>query len=208
MKVFIDFDDTLFCTKFFIKDFLNIFQRNGVSEKVFRETYYSKNKKNQGEKYNLEKQLQRLKKNGFDVKTIKREIEIFLKKSEKYVFKDVEKFLKSFKKNELYLLSYSQTEFQKKKIKISKVGRFFKKVIITDEKKSKEIEKILAKKKEETFFIDDWNKQVDEVKKEIPEIKTIFLKRKNGRYQDEKSQRCDFVVGNLREALKIIKNKK
>ena len=116
--------------------------------------------------------------------------------------------MKNFKKEELYLVSYSQTDFQKEKIKRSGITKFFHKVIITDRKKSQEIKKILKNKKEEAFFIDDWNTQIDEVKKELPGVMTIFLKRKLGRYLKEKSQRCDFEAKNLREVWKIINKKR
>lgn len=205
MKVFIDFDDTIFCTKNFIKDFFHIFQKNGVSQEIFSSTYYSENVKIKGKtKYHLGNQLERLEKMGFDSAKINKGLDKFLSSSAKYIFPDAKFFLKNFTKKELYLLSYSQTDFQKEKIVKSEVTKFFQKVIITDKKKSQEIKKIIKNKKEKIFFIDDWNTQIDEVKKALPEMVTIFLKRKMGRYKNEKSQKCDFEAKNLREVFKII----
>lgn len=208
MKIFIDFDDVIFCSKFFVRDFFLIFKRNGISKKIFRDSYYSENGKVKGVKYQLENQLKRLKKLGFDVDKINKEINDFLEDSPKYVFNDVRKFLESFSKKELYLVSYAKTKFQKEKVRRADVSKFFQKIIITDGKKSDEIKKVLKNRKEKSFFIDDRIEQIGEVKHEIPGVATIFIKRNKGRYQDRRSVYCDFEVKNLSEALKIINSEK
>ena len=44
----------------------------------------------------------------------------------------------------------------------------------------------------------------EDVKKAIPQMITIFLSRKEGRYCDEKNEFCDWQVHDLKEAEKII----
>jgi len=212
MKIFIDFDDVIFYSKKFIQDEKNIFQKNGISEEIFKKYYYQYTKNKKGEivrRYNLKKQLQGIKKElGINTDKIESELEDFLSDTEKYIFEDVISFLKQFKKEELFLVSYSKTEFQKLKIKNSGIAKYFKKIIITNGNKSDEILRIIKKqktKKEDLFFIDDRADYISEVKKKIARIKTFLVRRKEGRYKNDANEYCDFIIRNLKKAVKIIK---
>ena len=79
MKIFIDFDDTVFCTRLFVKDFFRIFQKNGVSQEIFSSTYYSENTRIKGKaKYHLGNQLKRLQEMDFNAEKIKKGLINFL----------------------------------------------------------------------------------------------------------------------------------
>jgi hypothetical protein len=41
MKIFLDFDDTIFNTRRFKEDFASIFNQSGISNEEFNKTYYS-----------------------------------------------------------------------------------------------------------------------------------------------------------------------
>jgi len=211
MKIFIDFDDVLFYSKKFIQDEKKIFRKYKISEKIFQKHYYQYRKDKKGNLiriYDLKKQLRGIKKEKkMDIEPIRKELEAFLKNTRKYIFNDVENFLKKFEKKNLFIISYSKTDFQKNKIKNSGISKYFKKIIITDEKKFKVLKRIIDTEKikeEEIFFLEDRVDYIVGVKNEIPWVKTILMRRPQGRYKDEVLACCDFRIKNLKEAEKII----
>ena len=211
MKVFIDFDDVLFYSKKFIQDEKKIFRKYKISEKIFQKHYYQYRKDKKGNLiriYNLKKQLRGIKKEKkMDIEPIRKELEVFLKDTGKYIFNDVENFLKKFEKKNLFIISYSKTDFQKNKIKNSGIPKYFKKIIITDEEKFKALKRIIDTEKtknEEIFFLEDRTDYIAGIKNEIPWVKTILMRRPQGRYKDEVLACCDFRIKNLKEAEKII----
>jgi len=211
MKVFIDFDDVLFYSKKFIQDEKKIFRKYKISEELFQKHYYQYRKDKKGNLiriYNLKKQLRGIKKEKkMDIEPIRKELEVFLKDTGKYIFNDVENFLKKFEKKNLFIISYSKTDFQKNKIKNSGIPKYFKKIIITDEEKFKALKRIIDTEKtknEEIFFLEDRTDYIAGIKNEIPWVKTILMRRPQGRYKDEVLACCDFRIKNLKEAEKII----
>ena len=211
MKVFIDFDDVLFYSKKFIQDEKKIFRKYKISEELFQKHYYQYRKDKKGNLiriYDLKKQLRGIKKEKkMDIEPIRKELEAFLKNTRKYIFNDVENFLKKFEKKNLFIISYSKTDFQKNKIKNSGIPKYFKKIIITDEKKFKVLKRIIDTEKtknEEIFFLEDRTDYIAGIKNEIPWVKTILMRRPQGRYKDEVLACCDFRIKNLKEAEKII----
>jgi hypothetical protein len=211
MKILIDFDDVLFNTKEFRKDLKNVFFDNGVSDKVFDKCYYGSAKitKRKLEKYDVLKHIEAIEKEiGINTGYIKKAIRQLLENCEKYVFSDTDGFLSSFNKADMFMLSYTNTRFQSLKISKSGIKKFFEKIILTEGLKSegiKKLNKYLAFNRERVFFLDDRVEQIEDVKKNYPLIKTIFVKRKEGRYNDKKNKFCDFEAKNLKEACKIIK---
>jgi len=211
MKVFIDFDDVLFYSKKFIQDEKKIFRKYKISEELFQKHYYQYRKDKKGNLiriYNLKKQLRGIKKEKkMDIEPIRKELEVFLKDTGKYIFNDVENFLKKFEKKNLFIISYSKTDFKKNKIKNSGIPKYFKKIIITDEEKFKALKRIIDTEKtknEEIFFLEDRTDYIAGIKNEIPWVKTILMRRPQGRYKDEVLACCDFRIKNLKEAEKII----
>ena len=211
MKVFIDFDDVLFYSKKFIQDEKKIFRKYKISEELFQKHYYQYRKDKKGNLiriYDLKKQLRGIKKEKkMDIEPIRKELEAFLKNTRKYIFNDVENFLKKFEKKNLFIISYSKTDFQKNKIKNSGIPKYFKKIIITDEEKFKALKRIIDTEKtknEEIFFLEDRTDYIAGIKNEIPWVKTILMRRPQGRYKDEVLACCDFRIKNLKEAEKII----
>ena len=125
-KIFLDFDDVLFNTRDFVRDYKKIFYSFGVSEKLFNKNYYGYPVKNNGRlmKYNPEKHLECLEKEpGINIAGIKKGVRDFVKNTSQYIFPDAIDFLKSFPRKELFLLSYGETKFQKLKIKNSGIEK-------------------------------------------------------------------------------------
>lgn len=211
MKIFIDFDDVLFNTKDFKNDIRRIFEKNGVSEKIFSKYYKefpTRKKKGEIRKYNPREQIRKIKKLGIKIGGIERDFSNLLKKSKKYIFNDGIKFLNKFKKEELYIVSYGDKKFQTEKIENSGIGNYFKKILIADTSKAVGIRKALRNKNiepgEAIIFIDDRVKFLRDIKKSYPGMVTIHMKRKEGRFFDKKTRYCDFEAENFDEAIKIL----
>lgn len=204
MKIFIDFDDVLFCSKDFIDDFKKIFKNNGIPEKVFVETYYPGSEKNKKiKKYNFKKQINLIEGLGYEIKNIKKEIDYLISNSKNYLFEDSVPFLEKNIKHKIFLISFSKTKFQEKKIKYSGICKFFSRIIITDGRKSKEIKKLIMKD-ERAVFIDDRIEQIKEAKNKNDKIITILFQRRNGRHCRIKDKGFDFRARKLAEVSKII----
>ena len=205
MKIFIDFDGVIFNAERFRNDIKRIFIKSGFSERDFDRTYsYLKQK---GIYYSPERQARILNADNNKKKEISASIEKLLAdSSKKYIFKDVRNFLGFFKKKDIYILSLGNINFQNKKIKSIKLGKYFKKIIVTDKSKDNEIKKIIKKEKiksdEKIFFIDDSANNIEIVKTKNPKITTIHLLRKNAA---QFSKCADFEARNLGQVLGIYK---
>ena len=213
MKIFIDFDDVLFNTKNFIADIKEIFIKHGISESVFNETYKKSDKfsgkidgsmRTYDPAFQFKKIREKIK---TDTKQVENKFETFIKDTSGYIFKDAGGFLGKIKKKDVFILSFGTNKFQKEKIKNSGIKKYFNKIIIISHaKKSEAIGKIIGKSKEPFYFIDDRVKFLEEVKIKYPFAKTFLVKRKEGRYCDEKNKYCDFEAHNLKKVEKIIES--
>ena len=211
MKIFIDFDDALFNTKQLVVDIKSIFEKNGVSEEIFKKYYKDpETEKNKGVvKYNPYKQIEKIKAQGFDTVKIEKELPKLLKDTSRYLFKDGIRFLEELKEEELYIVSYGDEQYQREKINNSGISGYFKKILIIDVSKAVAIRKILKNKSiksgEALIFIDDREKFLKDIKKSYPGMVTFLLKRPEGRYDDKRTGYCDFEVKNFDEIIELIK---
>lgn len=207
MKIFIDFDDSLFNTKKFREKLVDIFLANGVSRKDFFATYYDYPQKTSHglKKYDPIRQIKMLNETlALNKKKLGKDLKEFIKDTKKYVFSDVASFLEICRRKDLYLISFGYTDFQFKKIKNSGLRVAFRKMMITDNNKNITI-KSFVHKEEKFVFIDDRIENINLIKKSFPASTTFLLKRKEGRYNDKKTEAVDFEIKNLIEAKKIIK---
>ena len=94
------------------------------------------------------------------------------------------------------------------KIKNCDLGKYFSRLIVGDQDKAKLLKKFFKKRKVKkfVFLLEDHPLHIDSVKKKIPAIIIIRIKRKDGRYSSRKSVKVNFAVKNLTEAIKIIRN--
>ena len=207
MKIFLDFDDSLFDTKRFVSKLVEIFLKNGVSKNDFFATYrdYPQKTVRGLQKYDPCRQIKYLESSiGVCGEKIKSDLENFVSDTSRYVFRDVDSFFSNFRRNNLYIVSFGHTGFQEKKIKNSGLRKRIRNIAVTDRSKA-EIIKRFANGKEKFVFIDDRTDQIRSVKKYFPNSATFLLKRKEGRYNSKKTKAVDFEVKNLTEAKKIIK---
>lgn len=209
MLIFLDFDDVLFNTSKFKDEYFRLFKKNGVSRDIFEECYYDPLDKNKTKTYSPIGHINRIcKRINFNHANFEKLIFDFTNDTKKYVFKDVFYFLQNFIKNDLFIISFSKTNFQKSKIFNSGLASYFSQVEIVDELKGDIISKIIKSRKQreadKIYFIDDRVSHITDVKIKNPQVITILFLRKEGRYHDEKNKYCDYVVKSIKEILKIM----
>jgi FMN phosphatase YigB (HAD superfamily) len=211
MKIFIDFDDVLFNAKKFKNDLISIFQKQGVDKEKFEKSYYTYPRKNSdaGRFYYPKDQIKRLKKDyKLDTRKLEKEIKLLMKNLENYIFRDVYSFLMNFKKRDLILITYGHEKFQKEKIKGTKIGKYFRDVVVSRKNKLYEILELIGKNshdlKEKIVMIDDKAECIEKIEKEMKKIKTIHIRRPQGRYSHLPCEHADYETKNLGQAYKII----
>ena len=208
MKIFVDFDDVMFDTKRFYLDFQKVFIRNGISRSVVERTNREsrqKNSLNTSSVYSPWRQLELMGLPSDKSRDIKKELTESLVDLQKYVFKDVGRLIVNFHKSSLVILSYGDIKFQGQKIKGSGLTKYFGKIIISKKSKAVVIGKYHAKNgKESIYFLDDRIEHLEEMKKSDPAVTTMLVRRREGRYKDERSDAGDYAIKNLNQAVKII----
>lgn len=210
MKIFIDFDDVLFNTEKFKIEYFRIFKSFGIPEKIFDECYYDPLRNSGIKEYNPKNHIQRiLEKTGSDFPLLEEKIIDFVSDTGAYIFPDVENFLKNFKKEDLFIVSFSLTRFQLSKIFNSGISDFFRKVEVVNDKKSRAVRFLIEEERlnmsESFYFLDDRVEHIGDVKRKFPFIKSILVRRPEGRYKEERNEYCDFQVENLDQVRVILK---
>ncbi|MCK4781571.1 HAD hydrolase-like protein [Candidatus Parcubacteria bacterium] len=140
-------------------------------------------------------------------KVIKKNLEKGLNQSCQFLYPDVIPLLRKVKKNfELFILSFGEEKFQKKKIQNSKIAHYFKKIVVTPNIAKMEGMKKILKKQETAIFIDDNPQALLETKKFFPNLITIRMNRGEGRYfQKPNNKKIDYCVKNLKEFEAILR---
>lgn len=212
MRVFIDFDDVIFNTKQFKHDFKSMFIESGISSEIFDKYYNDPNDARTVKTFDPWKQIERIHAElDIDTEKIANLVNSYISDISAYVFDDVDDFVRKIGAENICVLSFGEKEFQTKKIMNSKIGNLICNLVVTEELKSDSIMRILSRddagESEEIFFLDDRIEQIDDIKKKIPRIKTILIKRPEGRYQEmKKDECCDYEAHSLKEAKDLILN--
>ncbi len=132
MKIYLDFDGTLFNTDKFYQDYLKLLQEYNIDEATINKI---KPKLFKSSLFNLDILTNYLvKEYNLDNNIIARVNNLY---NSSYVFKDVIPFLEKYKNLEINLLTYGDYNYQLKKIEGSNLKKYFKDIIITDKDKSK-----------------------------------------------------------------------
>ena len=201
MKLYIDFDGTLFDTDRQLTNIIKVCNDYGITEERFREVC----KEALGEKnlFDIEKVINCLVSKYNISDEIHNDIDkVFY---ESYVYSDVIESLKDLikRKHELYIFTYGDLKYQKRKIAASKLESYFKKVIITQDDKSK-----IILDKINSVFIDNNPNVVDKLYE--AGYKVIRIKRDTDKYSKintnisevreckDFEQVVDFMKGNVK----------
>ncbi len=201
MKIFVDFDDTLFDKSCgFVQAYKEIFMQSGVEEKNFFDTLHFV-----GESYTPQKHIMRIVREQPSVCAdhILQNITQFLLQSKKFVFSDVVRSLKKFDCGDLVILSYGENDFQMQKIINSGLMQYVSDVIITRGDKSREVEVYMQNDPDHDIaVIDDSVNHLANIKKRFCTAVTIHKLKNNEKCA---VQTCDHHIQHFAEVCDILK---
>ena len=107
--------------------------------------------------------------------------EELMNESPNFVNEEILKVIKKAGKENCFMVTYGEKDFQEEKIKRAGVGGLFSEIFIVQESKKEAVEKICAKYKDETvLFIDDKAEHFENLDfKKYPNLKTILYTGQN-----------------------------
>ena len=168
MKIYLDFDRTLFDTNAFLEEIYHIIDKYNISLEIFNK-YKDKVINNGFNCYNI---LREIGKDFYVNEKIYKEIDDLIKNDSIFIYADVKEFLDYLKsKNyEIILLTKGNKMFQERKIEYSKIKKYFNKIIITLQNKGDlDIDY-------HAIFIDDNFYELSSIKRNNP-LKIIYIDR-------------------------------
>ncbi|KKR62691.1 hypothetical protein A2643_04030 [Candidatus Nomurabacteria bacterium RIFCSPHIGHO2_01_FULL_39_220] len=169
MKFIFDFDSVLFNTKEFLKHLYACVERAGVPKEIAQEYY----KKVGGTQFSLKKLLIYL--------SIRENLhEEILSKSKSFINQELLKTVQKLGKENCYIVTHANEEWQINKIKSTGLESFFSDIIIVAGSKKEAVEKICAKYKDEkVIFIDEKAKYFEDLDfVKYPNLKTVLYDEK------------------------------
>lgn len=176
MKVYVDFDRTLFDCDRFLMDLYAIISKYNISKEVFKECQNQCKKKgfNPYNILNLVNQKYPIDEN------IYKEINSLMKKTNEYLYPDSISFLKYLKslKYEVIILTKGNISYQKEKVSNSGLEGLYDKLIVTMKHKGN-----LNISYKDSVFIDDNPTEIMSILDRKPKI-VIRIQRKRSLYSD------------------------
>ena len=195
--IILDFDGVLFNDERFKKDYWDLFRRFGIPYRVHQTAYREAKAVCRGHyRHDVHLEMIRRKIPSADTRRIMYGIEQLLAGSAVYLYRDARPFLTYWRKRgqRLGLISNGGL-FQRKKIAASGLLPFFQIAIVTEEGKSKPIQSIIRRLRNEPgVFIDDKSSVIEEVKQKIPQLSVLQMMR---RRRQERSRHADTSVVTL-----------
>ena len=205
MLVIIDFDGVLFDDARFKKEWESLFRRAGISRGIYEKTYQeSKRKGYYDARLHVKLAYGSEAKKSFSQKYFYDSVMRCAEQSFRFVYKDAKPFLKFLrtKRVKTVLLSTGDSHFQKRKIMQSGLADFFTRVmIIRDVSKLKKMHAITGKKRDRVIFIDDKKRVVEEIKKSLPQIYVVQMRRQRNQ---ESAAHVDARVRNFSEVKRLL----
>ncbi|MBI2439313.1 MAG: hypothetical protein HYV45_01780 [Candidatus Moranbacteria bacterium] len=213
MKIFFDFDDFFLRTENdLVKDFFQFLASlTGATEEEIFQTYkrFSGAHFSKGIPYSFEQHIEfLLNVRSFDSKNVKEKARVFFVDLKKYVFEGTVDFLKNFRKEDIYLLTYGEDSFQNLKVDGSGLRKFFCDVIVVQGSKPEVIEQRVARDhflSDETVVFAD-NRCGHFTGARERGIVTIHLRRSTDKYSKDPCEGCRYRVENFDELLQVLKN--
>ncbi len=191
MKIYIDFDRTLFDTNRFLAELYNLFRESGVNIEQFDKI----RKESSIEGFNCYQLLTKLKKTHPFNENIYLKVERFMECVLRFLYQDAEVFLQKAREMnyEIILLTKGNKEFQKEKIRYTFISKYLDGIIVTLIDKGD-----LNIDYQNGIFIDDSVYEIESILKRNPR-RVICINRDNKekRISDEKV----VVVESLKEIL-------
>ena len=203
--IIIDFDGVLFNDQRFKMDYESFFRRAGVSHEVYERTYEQTKKKGYYDP-RIHIQLALAHKSSVQIR-LYAQIRRFVGQSSDYIYKDVQDFLMFLEKEGIraVVLSTGDPQFQKQKIQKSGITDFFDEIIIvSNDSKVVALDMLIRKKKPvSAIFIDDKKEVVEEVKRSLPGVYTVQMRR---RVTQASAYGIDLEIKDFSESIEFITN--
>lgn len=179
MNFYLDFDYTLFNTYAFRKELYNILEQNGLDKSYLALTLEDREQK----LINIREVFKALSEmNNLNIDNFTKPLDELYKKSDRFVYDDVIDFLKylRMKKHKIYLLTWGEREYQREKLKASKLEEYLDETIFTEKLKY-----TLDIDYENGIFIDDSIRDLEGLYNR--NAKYVFrIKRKDGKNSNKK----------------------
>lgn len=179
MKFIFDFDDVLFNnTKQFKEHMFKIISDTGVSNEEAR-AYYLEVREKEFSLKNFIKTL--FSRYHIDANKIDSTYVEIMKMSPNFVNTEILELVKRVGKENCYIVTNGEKEFNQDKIDYSGMGNFFREIFIVPGTKKEIIMRICKKNStEEVYFIDDKLKFIEDIDpNQCPNLKTILYKNQN-----------------------------
>ncbi len=176
MKVYVDFDRTLFDCDKFLEDLYALINKYNISKTIFKECQNQCRKTgfNPHIILNLVKE-----KYEFDEELF-HEIDNLIRNTSNYLYQDTIPFLEYLKdnKNEIIILTKGNSDYQREKIFNSHLDSYYNKLIVTMKHKGK-----LNIDYENSIFIDDNPLEIESIIEKKPKM-IIRMQRNNSKYSN------------------------
>ena len=215
MNIFFDFDDVLFNTKKFKKDFADLFiKKLNLTEKEFEKSYNDAKKISKNCNYVFENHLDVLnEKFNFSKEEFRKDFENFTKDLSVYVFEDVKDSIEKLHDagHSLFIVTFGSPFIQNIKISGSGLNYLFKDIIITQDSKGEAVFNLIKKyldSSDKSVFLDDKIKHLEEVSSKNPNVYTVLMINAQGQYtkqvlNDDKNKKYT-KVKNMSDFLNIV----
>ena len=161
MKIYVDFDRTLFDCDKFLEDFYSIINKYNIPKSLFKECQSQTKKYGFNPSIILDKLSEKY---DFD-KNIYKDIDMLISNTSNYLFSDTINFLKYLKEKnyQVYVLTRGNSSYQREKIFNSHLEKYYDKLIVTMKHKGN-----LNIDYNNSVFIDDNIKEIESILKRKP----------------------------------------
>lgn len=180
MNYYLDFDYTLFDTHAFRQELYKILEQNGFDKTYLGLTQETKN--NSQKLLNIKEFFTNLSiSKNIPIENFLNPLDKLYSRCEEFVYDDSVEFLNYLKSknHKLYIITWGEKEFQKEKLKASKLYNFFDEIIYAEQLKY-----TLDIDYKNGIFIDDSIRDIEGLYHQ--NAKQIFrIKRKNGKNSDK-----------------------
>lgn len=180
VKIIFDFDDTLFDTKKLKENVYSYLEKEGISKNKSKK--YHKDIRSFDTSFSLKVFLYSIfKKEKKEIFNIEKIYQNILKTCSNLVNKDVLEIAKNIGKENCYIVTDGDEEFQKDKIRNAGINSMFSQIIVVQGSKKKIIEEICIENKDKKIiFIDDKKKFFDDLDMKLcKNLKTILFTKNN-----------------------------
>ncbi len=179
MKIFLEFDRTLYDLDAVLRLSQEKLETEGISKEIYEQsrTYFARGDGMSGYLYSPERheKILRMLAPAASKRSFAKLLRDITADGERFVFDEVREFLDGVSEHERIILTFGDAEFQSTKIRGSGLDRSVEQVLVTNESKWDIIEKVMEAD-EDVIFVDD-HKSYFSLPQKNPSIQSVHLLR-------------------------------